>query len=551
VRRPLHLCTLLFCLFAVPAAAKDYSAERFDSHVEVLRGGTLQVTETVRLRFEDGTFTEFFREIPARRTDGIDIISTTMDGNALTPGEGPGHVEIRSGSGVRVTWHFAPASGSSHTFVLTYVVRGAVRRDGDADVLAWRALPGQHAYRIDAGTIEFNFPTVPTGEPEIKTHKGTFTPEVAGALLRIAASRVRANGWVEAHVRLPRGSVIDSPPGWQQRALDIRGRSGTWIALGSVVLLAGLAVLFGVRQGYDPPPSDDSAATPSAALPERLAPAIAGALLTNGSSQIEHAMATLFALAERGELAIEEQPRSLGQANFVVRRASTRAVPAPHERVLLELMFGTAPGSDNGISLGKARGRLTRHFRRFRAAVRDEMAAAGLLDTGRAAVRRRFRAVALASFAGAAAFGVVAAVFLTDQFGPWPMLIPLASVVTGVAALISYAAHTPLSNDAVRRLRSWRGFRARLAQVAKERSVPTSAASTRSWLPYAVAAGLAPAWAKYMKQHQGLAPAWFHALGSADRASSFSTFVATGGAGDGSHAGGAGSAAGGGASGAR
>ena len=108
MRRPLHLCTLLFFLFAVPAAAKDYSAERFDSHVEVLQGGTLQVTETVRLRFEDGTFTEFFREIPARRTDGIDIISTTMDGNAVTPGEGTGHVEIRGESRVRVTWRFAP-----------------------------------------------------------------------------------------------------------------------------------------------------------------------------------------------------------------------------------------------------------------------------------------------------------------------------------------------------------------------------------------------------------------------------------------------------------
>ena len=82
--RPFVLCTFLLALLAGAADAKEYSADRFDSRIEVLRGGMLRVTETVRLRFIDGTFTQFTREIPRRMTDGIEIVSTSMDEGVLT-----------------------------------------------------------------------------------------------------------------------------------------------------------------------------------------------------------------------------------------------------------------------------------------------------------------------------------------------------------------------------------------------------------------------------------------------------------------------------------
>ena len=550
--RPLLFCTLLFSMFAQPARAKEYSAERFDSEIEVQRGGTLRVTETVRLRFEEGTFTEFFREIPTRRTDGIEIVSAAMDGTVFTPGAGPGHVEIRRRSRVRVTWRFAPASGSSHLFSLTYHVHGAIRQEAEADVLAWRALPGQHAYRIAAGTIAITLPAPPSGEPRIETHNGSFTTEVEDARVRIRAANVRANGWVEAHVRVPRGTIIEAPPAWQARASEIRRGSLTWIVLAALVLLTGLVLLFGVRQGYDPPPRELHGFTPSPVVPEALAPAIAGALLTNGTPQTEHAMATLFSLAERGELTIEEQPRSFGQARFAVTRSGKGRALAPHEDRLLGILFGSEPHAES-ISLSKGRSRLARHLGRFRAAVRDEMARAGLLDEGRMTVRTRFRRVALGSFVAAAAAACLAGFFATERFGFWPMLVPLACAIVGLAALISHAAHTPLSNDAERRVRSWRAFRAHLRQVAKSQGGPVPDTLLREWLPYVVAAGLAPAWATYIKRHRGSAPPWFRALGTTDNAgAAFATFVTAGGSGTGAGGGtGGGGAAGGGASGAR
>ena len=73
-----------------------------------------------------------------------------MDGAVLPAGDEPGQVQIRRSSRTRITWRFAKVSGSSHLFELTYIVRGAIRQADDADVMAWRALPGQHAYRIDS-----------------------------------------------------------------------------------------------------------------------------------------------------------------------------------------------------------------------------------------------------------------------------------------------------------------------------------------------------------------------------------------------------------------
>jgi hypothetical protein len=116
-------------LQSAAAAAKSYTAERFDSVVRVLPDGTLDVTETVVFRFEDGTFREVFREIPDRRTDGIEIVRAEMQGQRLPFGNEPGTVEIRRRSNrTRVVWRFGPIEGVTRAFVLNYRVQGAIRQ---------------------------------------------------------------------------------------------------------------------------------------------------------------------------------------------------------------------------------------------------------------------------------------------------------------------------------------------------------------------------------------------------------------------------------------
>lgn len=112
-------CILLAAACARPAFAKSYSADRFDSTVRVLPDGTLEVTEMVAFRFQDGTFREVFREIPARRTDGIEVVRAEMQGQPLPFGTESGTAEVQQRrTRVRVVWRFRPIENVTRTFIL-------------------------------------------------------------------------------------------------------------------------------------------------------------------------------------------------------------------------------------------------------------------------------------------------------------------------------------------------------------------------------------------------------------------------------------------------
>ena len=538
------------------AEGKTYVAERYHSNIEVLRGGTLRVTETVTLRFDDGTFTQFFRMVPARSTDGIEFVSATMDGQVLTAGDGPGHVEVeRSSSRVRVTWRFPAVANTSRTFALTYVVHGLVRQEADADAVGWKLLPTEHDYRIEATATDIVLPVPPSAQPTIETRRvGDSTVAVDGNRVRVEGRNIGKNGWIEAWVRVPRGSVVDAAPVWQQRQEHVRRLSGAWVLAASVIFVAGVAVLFGIRQSYDPPPSELSPSTAWSAPPDTLPPALAGTLLTNGTANLEHAMAAIFSLADQGDIRIEETSRSLGQRGFSITRTSRGGALTPVEARTLEIIFKGRHGTETTVPLAKARSRLMHHLRRFREVVNPEMKAAGLLDEDRQAVRRRFLRAGLAALAAATVMAIAMAVAqLPRQYGGWPLLMPLALGAVAIVAFIAHAAHTPLSNEGVRRSNQWRGFRRYLREVARDREAAPGDAAVRQLLPFAVALGVASAWSAYLKRHRSAAPPWFRAA-SADGANAgvaFAAFVSSGGSGAGGHGspGGAG-AAGGGASGA-
>jgi uncharacterized membrane protein YgcG len=152
---------------------------------------------------------------------------------------------------------------------------------------------------------------------------------------------------------------------------------------------------------------------------------------------------------------------------------------------------------------------------------------------------------------GLALAALIPAVVLVNDSGPWPLLLPAAFLVVGLAGLIFGATVTPLSNEGVRRGRRWRAYRAYLANVARGRE-PAAGIAIPQVLPIAVALGLAGAWAKFVRNQPLAAPAWFQALPAGGDNAAFASFVAYGGAtaNGGGASGGGGGAAGGGASGA-
>jgi uncharacterized protein (TIGR04222 family) len=432
-------------------------------------------------------------------------------------------------------------------------VTGVVRQVPDADQLVWRATPGEHAYRIGSSTIRFELPVSPMGEPHVTTRKtGSFQVTPLGSTVEIRASEIRANGWIDASLALPAGSVLAAPPEWQQRRARIDAQTGGWIAAAATVMVSGLLLLVAWRQSYDRPPDNDAPRITSPHPPDDLSPTLGGVVAANGRTTLEHAMAALFALGERGEIEIREKSRGiLTHRDFQITRRTGHTPIAPFEQRVLDVAFAGTHATGDTVSLSQARTRLARHSRQIAAEVRTALAAAGLLDAARQAIRKRYQIAGCVLMVVALVF-VIPAAALAGDFGPWPMLPPAALFAVGIAALIFGATVTPLSNEGVRRGHRWRAYRTYLADVARGRE-PATGIAVPQVLPIAIALGLAGAWAKFVKNQHLAAPAWFQALPSGGDNAAFATFVAYGGAaGDGgSHGGGGGSgAAGGGSSGA-
>ena len=552
---PLVLATLLALFAAAPAAAKSYSADRFDSVIRVLADGTLDVTETVVFRFEEGTFTEVFREIPLRRTDGVEVVLAELQGRRLPFGTERGTVEVRErGSRVRVVWRFGPVEGVTREFVLNYRVRGVVRREETADVLAWRATPGEHRYVIRSSRIELGVPVAPEAPPVLRSRKvGASNVALDGNRVRVAATDIRENGWIDVALSFPRGVLIESPPAWQQHALDVSAQSAMWIVGAAVVALAGFILLFAWRQSYDAPPRDlewTRGESLQTAPPEAASPAVAGALAANGRATLEHAMAALFGLAERGEIDIAETRGMLGQRDFRITRRRVSGSIREYEQAVLDVIFKGPATEGSTVSLSQARSRLGMRAGTFSRAMTRELLHAGLIDESRKAVRDRYNRAAIWFLV----LGVIAfapAGLLVGRYGGWPMLIPASVLLLALLSVIFAATITPLTNEGVRRAHRWREYRKHLDSVARGKRVATDDPAQVT-LAFAVALGLASAWSKFLKQRGAAAPAWFHALPGTDHHAAFPAFIASGGAGAGGgvHGGGGGGSAGGGASGA-
>jgi hypothetical protein len=261
-------------------------------------------------------------------------------------------------------------------------------------------------------------------------------------------------------------------------------------------------------------------------------------------------MATLFSLADRGIVSIDEEPRRWGQRHFALRRRTQDTSRlSPEEAVVLRFAFRHKDRDEDTAALDKARSRMVRSLREFRAAAHSELRALGLLDDERIRVRARFFRTSLVLLVLGGLL-VIPAGIATAAYQGWPFLIPAAVGAVAIVGFIFYGSLTPLSNEGVRRAESWRAYQKHLKEVARDRA-QLAAESPQRVLPFAVALGLVGLWSKYMKHHPTGIPPWFRALAGSDQ-EGFPSFLAAVSAADGGGggAGGAGGAAGGGASGA-
>lgn len=531
-----------------PAAAQragDYDAPRFDVAAQVLPGGDLDVRETITFHFQNGTFRRVWREIPTSRTDGIDILEASVDGQPFTRGDGPGHIKITGRNRVKVEWQFEPVGPSSHTFALRYRVRGMVFRDGAHDVVRWRLLPSEHRYTIRESRSTIAAATAPAATPVLETRRvGTATHALEDRGVSIVTSNVARNGWVIAELRYPAGGVIGALPAWQQKQQRANALAPRWSAIAAALLVVSLVLLVALRQSYSPP-SVTTGETTSTDPPEPLPAALAAVLAAKGGPSGYQPAATLFDLADRGVLAVREVPRALGVRSYELSQLHGRHDLADHEREALDIAFA---GRSDAVTLSKARARLARSSSRFSAAVNRDLASRGYLDPVRKALRDRLMVTSVVLLVASAAASIGMAM-LIPRFGGWPFLLPFALCAAGIIGIVMTVNTSPLSDQGLVQAARWRGFRRYLKSVVEAKQSGAASSLKPRWIVYGIAVGLATQWARYLKAHPGSAPRWFQAAAPDDSAA-FASFIGSqaatsgGGGGGGGAAGGGGSGAG-------
>lgn len=515
------LLGLLCCALFFTLAAQDdksYRAERFDVTVDVRPDGSLLVNETVTFNFTGGPFSFVFREIPTDHTDGITEIVAGVDGVAWPRGTGPGEVEISGGNPIEVVWHLSPTANTAQTFTLSYRPLGVVGRSDEADVLDWQALPDEYDYAIDAGEVRFIYPSTAqlAGEPEILSGGGAGWQITQGDdHTRFAARNLAPGDPLVARLPFAPGTLITATPEWQTRQETQNSRAWIWFVAGALILLVGTPAFIRAARPYlrSVPKANSYLHKPPVDLP----PALVG-YLANQSVSWHHGLATLFDLAGRGFIGIEQirEKTAFRSPDFAVTLLERPPDPRTHEEVMMDLLFTDKHGDEREVVTLSEMGRLitSSTWKEFTHTIEDEAAAEGLFDPE---AKRRQKQIA--GWSGALmVLGLpilLAAFLLRDVFGVWPLVTVGAIFLVACLGFIVSAGISPLSSKGLQYATAFEPFRRLLKDAAGGKTTLPDLTYFEAYLPYATAYGLAEPWVKRQaKSDFQQLPSYFRAIGA-------------------------------------
>lgn len=516
------------------AQEKSYHAERFDSVVTVQEGGSLRVQEDIIFNFIGGSFSYVFRELPLDYTDGITIVEASVDGRVYPEGENAGQVEIEYDDPIRVTWHLESTQNSSHTFTLKYRVDGVVRQTEISDSLIWQALPDSYEYSIDESQTLIQYPASATLIADPLLTAGDAQLEQQANQIIYTAKNLSPDSPLVMDLKFESGSLITQPPHWQSQDRAAAAQLPYWLVAAFSILVAGLSGLgFYWQRNRAPVFKPD---LPVTRPPSRLAPGLAGAL-PNLSADWNQAQATLYDLAERGLIFIEELPEQgwMRKNDFSLRLLKPidqlSGDYLPHEIGLIKLLFTDKDELQDVVKISKVGKRLSgSKWKLYSEAVKEELKQADFLSPDRKRAQNTLYALAFLFFVVATG-GMILAAILDIPAGIGPFAVVGAGMLLALISMISGVALKPLSDLGAETAADWDAFKKYLKEITKGKHPIEDPRVFEAYLPYATSFGLLSDWVKYFRK-QGLAnpPAYFHTLSTSGSDQNWVIFVAMTGA---------------------
>jgi len=522
-RHPFFLLWIFF-LYSADLQAKQYVAENWEVQAAVQNDGSLWVTENIRFRFQDGSFSEVFRELPKDYSDGIVDISAAMDGTSMPTESQEKRLEISGRKDIRILWRFPPLSDSVHLFTLKYRILGAMRRDSGEDVLRWNALPRRHDFVIGKASITIVFPAgaEPTKEPEILSGKAEVKRDHHS--VQFLAAEIQPNQGLQILLPFRSNSVIAGPPSWQRQEEKHRQTAPYFLGMALTLLSGGVLALFLYHRHYRPQmdrPALDS--EPVKRPPEALSPATAGVLISSGARlQWPQVLAAMADLARRGFLQIQESEAHGWHKHgefLLCRQEKPDSDLLPHERTILTVLCQTETDTTApGIRLSQAWKCALGSWKKIDTAMKEELRSAGMFSPERERAGQILKYIALG-------IGVItvllflAAYFLRLEYGAWPLLVPVGTLLVAFGGAILASLWSPLAPHAEVRALQWKKFASHLAEISVGKADAGSPSLFEEYFPYSVSFGLGSEWVEHFRNRGDIIlPAWFRALHSGAKA---------------------------------
>lgn len=263
--------SLLVLLLALAGATPLWAQERilaYDSQVQVNADGSLEVTESIRVRAEGRQIRRgIFRDFPTRYRDrhgnrvvvGFEVHEVLRDGRPE-----PWFTE-QVGNGVRLNTgnDLLLPTPAEFTFTLRYRTTRQLGFFADHDELYWNAIGTGWDFPIDAGSVQVRLPqavavdrlraegyTGPQGAQ--RQDFAAESPQPGVAEWRLTQPLAPHEG-LTIVLSFPKG-IITAPSGLQKTGWLLRDNRGLLVALAGLIVLLGYCFRRWRQVGRDPSP---------------------------------------------------------------------------------------------------------------------------------------------------------------------------------------------------------------------------------------------------------------------------------------------------------
>jgi predicted membrane protein DUF2207 len=525
MRAPLAFAGLLALLAALagPAAADlgGFVIHRFDTRLTVERDATLQVEERLEVEFREPLH-GLYRTIPVRYADprgfayslDVERVSVTderrQNYGTQVSDEGR-YKKIRIGDAKRTV-------EGRVVYVIRYRVRDALGQFPDHDELYWNATGTEWNTSIGAATAVVRLPAPLrqeslqaagyTGPFGSRAREVTITYPEPG-VVRFESSRsfgalegmTVAVGWPHGHVQFPSASQ----------------RAGRLLVDNWIVLLpfAWLGFLWRRYRRLGRDPEDGAPGMVQYEPPAGLTPGAVGTLIDE-RADLADITATVVHLAIRRHLTIRQEERQqlfglIQRDETVFRREPPPAgdALAPFEMRVMNALFAAGDEVDARSLANK----FYTHIPGIKTSLYNQLVEKHCFDVSPEKVRSNYVGWGLA--AGLAS-GMVAAGWLMLR-GVGEPVVPMVPIVIGAMVWIvfgAFSAAMPRRTSTGARARHWalgfQEFARRVEGDQLQRSAADPRATFELLLPYAMALGVASAWARRFEGiYESEAPRWY------------------------------------------